>query len=229
MNKIIMLSMAVVVLLFNSTCKHQPQELPAGNGNNNNNPNPTNDTVYFNTQVLPIIQSSCAMSGCHAAVNPAEGLNLTTYAGIKSVVKSGNANDSKLIKEITRTDNKRMPPLPAAPLDNATIELLKKWINQGANNTICANPCDTVNVKFSTHVQPLIKNTCQGCHNGGAPSAGIALENYTQIKTTVDNGKLWGSINHNSGFSPMPKGMPKFNNCQLRAIEIWITNGAPNN
>lgn len=227
MKKTILFSIAVAMLFFTSMCKHQPQEAPAGSGNNNSNP--TNDTVCFNTQVLPFIQSSCAMGGCHAANNPADGLNLTTYTGIRSVVKPGNANDSKLIEEITRTDSKRMPPPPAAPLNNAAIELLTKWINQGANNTVCANPCDTINVKFSTHVQPIIKNACQGCHSGGAPSAGIALENHAQIKTTVDNGKLWGSINHSAGFSPMPKGMAKFNNCQLRAIQIWINSGAPNN
>lgn len=206
-------------------CKHQPQEDPTAI----NNPNPTNDTVCFNTKVLPVIQSTCAMSGCHAANNPADGINLTTYAGIRSEVKPGNANDSKLIKEIVRTDSERMPPPPAAPLDQATIDLLKKWINQGANNTQCSNSCDTVNVKFSTHVQPLIKTACQGCHSGGAPSGSIALENYAQIKTTVDNGKLWGSINHSAGFSPMPKGLAKFSNCQLRTIEIWINNGAANN
>ncbi|MFN4084111.1 MAG: c-type cytochrome domain-containing protein [Bacteroidia bacterium] len=230
MKSIFLKAILYAIIILVSSCKHQPQEVLQQNNNNTNpNPNPSNDTVCFNTQILPIIVSNCAMSGCHSSNNPADGVNLSNYGGIINEVKPRNANDSKLIKEITRTDSKRMPPPPANPLPADFIELLKKWINQGALNTVCNNPCDTSNVKFSTHVQPLIKNNCQGCHSNSLPSGGIALENYIEIKTIADNGKLNGSINHLPGYSAMPKGTAKMSNCNIRIIGKWIEAGAPNN
>lgn len=220
---------SALLFILISGCKHQPQEPIANNTPQPNNPSPAGDSICFNTRVLPVILSNCAMSGCHGEVNPADGKRLTTYNDVINYVKPFDASDSKLIKVITRTDSERMPPPPAAPLSSETIDALRKWINQGALNSICTQPCDTQNVKFSTHVQPIIKNFCQGCHSGSAPSGGIGLENYNQVKTVADNGKLLGSIDHLPGFSPMPKGSSKMSLCNIRTIAKWIEAGAQNN
>ena len=89
--------------------------------------------------------------------------------------------------------------------------------------------CDTLQVTFSQHIAPWVNTQCGSCHTGSFPSAGIALSNYTDIKNSVDNGNFWGSINHLGGFSPMPKSMPKTDDCQLSKIKHWINQGAPNN
>ena len=87
--------------------------------------------VSFQEDILPILQASCAVPGCHAAPNPPKGLNLETYAGFE---KGGvfNPGDSKNSVVIQRIDGGGMPP--AGPLPEEQIQLFKDWIDEGAQN-----------------------------------------------------------------------------------------------
>lgn len=90
--------------------------------------------------------------------------------------------------------------------------------------------CDTTAVKYSTDVVGILTGSCYACHSGTAGAgAGIKLDNYTSLKTYVNNGKLKASITHTAGASPMPKGGGKLNDCSINKIVAWINNGAPNN
>ena len=89
--------------------------------------------------------------------------------------------------------------------------------------------CDTVAVKYSTSVLPVLSSNCINCHGGATPSAGISLDTYAGVKIQVDNGRLWGAVSHSVNYSPMPKNSNKLNNCSLEKIRIWIAAGAPNN
>ena len=91
-------------------------------------------------------------------------------------------------------------------------------------------PCTTVtSVSYAQDVVPLLQQYCYSCHSGGSPSGGIAMGTYATDKTIALNGKLYGSINYSSGFSPMPQGSPKFSSCQLATVKLWIDNNTPNN
>lgn len=92
-----------------------------------------------------------------------------------------------------------------------------------------AGGCDTSAVSFSIEINPVIISKCNSCHGGTSPSAGISTEGYANILTIVNNGKLWGSVNHLSGFSPMPVGSSKLESCYLQKLNAWIAAGAPNN
>lgn len=89
--------------------------------------------------------------------------------------------------------------------------------------------CNLENVTFSATVQPILESTCVTCHQQSNPSGGVRLDNYTEVKKVADNGKLWGSINHDAGFTPMPQGGGKLSDCSLLQIEQWINSGSPNN
>ena len=90
--------------------------------------------------------------------------------------------------------------------------------------------CDTTNVTYSLTITGLLNNYgCLGCHVGGNPSGGINLETHANVKTVVDNGRLFGAITHSSGFKPMPDGAAKMNPCDINKIKAWIDAGAPNN
>ncbi|MEZ5046545.1 MAG: hypothetical protein R2831_06095 [Chitinophagaceae bacterium] len=100
-------------------------------------------------------------------------------------------------------------------------EALKKL-----DNTVC----DTSNVSFSGKIHPIISQNCvNGCHTGASASAGIPLDNYTQIATIANNGKLVGVVSHATGFSPMPKGGAKLGDCSISLIQAWIQQGTKNN
>ena len=102
-------------------------------------------------------------------------------------------------------------------LPAAQIELLKKWLAQGAQNNSCdenAGGCDVSNAKFSTFIQPLIQVKCQGFHSGNIPQGGVALTSYAEVKSVALNGKLYAAITRTTNW--MPKGGPKLDDCSLQ-------------
>ena len=224
------------LVLISYSCKHDPAPIsiidPIDTTGNTGGTQCSKDTVYFVQQVLPIFQSSCAMSGCHDAATHKEGVILDSYANIVTTggIKVNSPTDSKIYKAMVEDGEDRMPPSPAVPMTSAQLSLISKWIAQGAlNNSCIESGCDTSNVKYSTHIKPLIQNSCQGCHSGSAPGGGIDLATYTGVKTVADNGKLIGSISHLTGYSPMPKNGNKLTDCQITMVNIWINQGAPEN
>lgn len=227
-------------VLYTPSCQREPVYIgdnagypidTTGNGGNGIPCNP--DSVYFNQQILPILTSNCAMSGCHDVASHEEGVILNNYQNVRNTGKislSSPAN-SKLYKVLNDTDPEdRMPPAPMSALPVEQRALILKWIQQGAQNLSCEADCDTSNVKFSSSVLPIIESRCKGCHSGSSPQGGIALTNYTQVKATVNNGSLWGSITHDAGFTamPYPAGNARIPECDIRKIRIWIDKGSPN-
>ncbi|MCY3720855.1 MAG: hypothetical protein OXG97_01390 [Candidatus Poribacteria bacterium] len=86
--------------------------------------------ISFQNDILPILEKNCALAGCHVA-GGAAGLDLTGY---DSFEKSGTfvPGNAKRSIVITRIDGGGMPP--AGPLDDDLIDLVKDWIDEGAEN-----------------------------------------------------------------------------------------------
>lgn len=188
------------------------------------------DTVYFQQQILPIIVSNCAKSGCHDASSHVEGLNLTTYSGIMRIVSPGNPGNSKLYRVIVTSNNgDRMPPPPDPRMPQEQVDLIYKWIQQGAKNNACTGGCDTAVFTYSGAVKPIITSQCQGCHSGAAPGGGIDLSTYNGVKAVANNGKLWGAVHKDPGYVAMPPAGNGLSDCQLTQIRKWLDNGSPNN
>ncbi|MBI5372431.1 MAG: c-type cytochrome [Sphingobacteriales bacterium] len=187
------------------------------------------DTVYFVNDIMPLISSNCTMSGCHDAITHAEGVNLTSYDRIVRYVSPGNASGSKLYKEIIKTGNDRMPPPPMPAFTAAQKALLQKWINQGAKNNSCVGRCDTAVFTYSGAIKPIMDAKCAGCHNPNNLGGNIDVSTYNPLKTVALNGKLYGSVAHQLGYSPMPKGAAKLSDCEITQIQKWIAAGTLNN
>ena len=220
------------------SCEHDPilEEILASNTNTGTNSGNQDqpcdpDSVYFTKDILPLLQSNCAFSGCHGNGSAQNGVDLTNYNSIISTadVRAFNLSGSELYEVITESDpSKIMPPPPANALTAVQIAKIAKWINQGALNNSC-NDCDTSNVTFALHISPLIQNNCQGCHSVSSPSAGVSLTNYNQIQAQAITGNLFGTINHSAGFKAMPFNQPKLSQCKIDQIRIWVANGAIDN
>ncbi|MEZ5014514.1 MAG: hypothetical protein R2794_09500 [Chitinophagales bacterium] len=220
---------ASIVLTF-TACKHNTLiDLSEHTVTDNCDP----DTVYFQNEVLPIIISNCAMSGCHnGGGGEEEAHDLSDYNAIMNsgYVKPFNANDSKMIKAVTTGGGEdKMPPSPREPLSSEQIATLKTWINQGARNNECTGGCDTTNVTYAGTIAPVMNNYCTGCHGGTFPSAGIDLTLYSNVAAVAADGSLYGSVTHTPGYNPMPQGGNMLQDCILDEIRIWIENGYPNN
>jgi hypothetical protein len=92
------------------------------------------------------------------------------------------------------------------------------------------NGCDTAStVLYSLNVRPVLEQQCYSCHSGSSPSGGIAMGTHSTDKAIAVNGKLYGSINHSSGYSAMPQGQAKMDACTISIIKKWIDAGSPDN
>jgi hypothetical protein len=203
---------------------------PGGGGNGGHPCDP--DSVYFQNTILPLIASSCATTGCHNQLTDEQDILLIDYASIIAYgeIVPGDPEESKLYEAITDDDpDDRMPPPPNDPLTAEQIEKIRTWIVQGALDNSCDGDCDTTNVTFSGTVWPIIQNSCYGCHSGSNPGGNIFLRNHADVAAAVNSGRLWGAVNHEPGFSRMPKVGPKLPECNLAAIRIWIDEGMPDN
>lgn len=193
------------------------------------------DVVYFDRDLLPILKSNCAKSGCHDAITHQEDIILDNFENVMAsgIVKPFNLNGSDMFEVITETDpDKRMPEPPNQKLTAEQITLISKWILQGAKDLTCdetAGQCDTTNITYSGFVAPLLTTYCVGCHSGGAPSGNIVLNLHAGVQAVALNGRLIGAITWANGFQQMPKGSGKLSDCNIQKIKAWINNGALNN
>lgn len=228
------LSLGLVYLLTAAACKHRLDPLQdPGNPVDPGSGTPCDSNqVYFQQQVLPILISNCALSGCHDDASHEDGVILTSYQKVMTTagIQPGNPGGSKLYESITDNDpGDRMPPPPRNPLTQEQVQIIRRWIQLGAQNLVCQNMCDSNNFTYSGAIRSLISNKCLGCHSGSAPQGGIDLSTHTAVKNRVTDGSLWGSINHLAGFSAMPKNGQKLSDCEINQVKKWIDSGSPNN
>lgn len=189
------------------------------------------DKIYFQNDILPLVVSNCAKSGCHDAITKVEGLNLTTYSGIMKIVKAGSPNNSELIEVINKSGKDIMPPAPSAPLSADQKALLSKWISEGATNEYCSQDtsnCTNATVSYTADVSKLISSSCLGCHSGSSASGGINLSTYAGVKAVANSGKLYNSVAQNGSAVAMPPAQ-KLSTCDISKIKSWVDAGSLNN
>lgn len=95
------------------------------------------DRVDFSTQIKPILNNKCIT--CHGGVKKSGGFSLLFEEEAFAVNKSGkpaiipgNASGSELIKRLHETDPELRMPYEKSPLSEEEIDLLTRWIDQGA-------------------------------------------------------------------------------------------------
>ncbi len=89
--------------------------------------------------------------------------------------------------------------------------------------------CTGVTPTYTADIAPILNQQCafSGCHGGSNPSDGIDLSNYADAKAESSNGKVIASIKHSSGAKAMPQGGQKLSDSDIKLIECWVQNGAP--
>lgn len=111
-------------------------------------PGQAEDTIDYVTEVFPIFSAHCV--GCHA-VDEAEGeLVMESHAALMKGGKSGSAvtpgvaNSSRLLLRVMGKAGSQMPPEGETPLSDAQIEVLTRWIEQGATGPDGSMPAKPV-------------------------------------------------------------------------------------
>ncbi len=122
------------ILLGLASCKDAGVDPPATGGSTTP---PPPGGVSFVHQILPIF-SNHGCTGCHGGTS---GLSVGTVSALMTggnhgpAITPGNADGSVIVQKISPTPpfGSRMP-LGGPYLDDATIALIKQWINEGAKN-----------------------------------------------------------------------------------------------
>ena len=102
-----------------------------GSGLNNDNCcGNSSSCVHYSTEIQPIFTANC--TNCHVNLNLGD-LSLSSYDDLmeNDVVDPGDSAASKLIQRLKETSGTRMPQ-NQDPLDEATINLIETWIDEGA-------------------------------------------------------------------------------------------------
>ncbi len=76
--------------------------------------------LSYDLVIKPIIDSNCAISGCH--VSGTGRKDLSSYQGVKDVVDDGRLNQHVVV-------SKDMPP--SGPLSTCNIAKIEAWIQDG--------------------------------------------------------------------------------------------------
>jgi len=186
------------------------------------------DTVYFSNDVLPLVVSSCATTGCHDKDSHKDGVILTDYASIIKTgeIKPGDPNDSEFFETLTDDGDDLMPPPPHDPLNSEQIQMIRTWIEQGAKNNSCIDGCDTTTVTFAGQIWPMMESYCTGCHSASAPGGGIVIADITDMVSLVENGSLMGTIRWEAGYAKMPTNQ-QLSECSINVLQKWIDDGFP--
>lgn len=176
--------------------------------------------VCFDTDVLPILNTKCAMSGCHNSTNKAGGLDLSSYDAIQTY-----SSKDEILKYIS---NGTMPKTGSLTVQEK--EILARWAGQGYSRGECASntSCDTATVTYTNGVKQIFDTYCTGCHNMSNQSGGYALDTYMSCVNCANSGRLMGAVEWLSGYSAMPKGDNKLSDCNISKIQKWINSGKPN-
>jgi mono/diheme cytochrome c family protein len=227
----------LLTVLFIQACTHEVMTpMPPEDMEENPNETPCDpEVIYFDRDILPILKSNCAKSGCHDVASHQEGIILDNFQNVMAsgIVKPFDLDDSEIYEVITETDpDKIMPEPPNQMLTANQIALIAQWIEQGAQSLTCDDgqqPCIAENISYAAFVAPLLSANCTGCHSGGSPSGNIVLNSHSAVQTVALNGRLLGAITWANGYQQMPQGSGKLSNCNIDKIKEWINNGAPNN
>jgi hypothetical protein len=231
MKKLVFISVLLVVWM--GSCKHEILNPGGLNPKPDSTGTGIGGSICFETDVLPIFQTSCAKSGCHDAITHEEGYVLDTYNNImREGIKPYNAAGSKLYKVLFENGEDKMPK-DNPDLTTDQKNRIAQWINEGAvNSTNCSVGCDETKFKFAADVQPILNTNCVGCHNNSnyQLNGGVNLSNYNGVNASV--GKIPAAIQWTS--ANVSKHMPqppanKLPACQANTILNWINAGALNN
>ena len=90
--------------------------------------------VDFNREIKPLLSDRCY--NCHGpdAAARESDLRLDLEAEARNAIEAGNPDDSELFIRISANDDDQMPPQDSnLSLSNDEVELIKRWIEEGAN------------------------------------------------------------------------------------------------
>ena len=203
--------------------------------------------VDFLREIKPILEQNCVK--CHGAEQQKGGFRIDSRAHALKAEKDwvglvpGKPDKSAIYKMLLLPidDEDVMPPKKEARMSKAEINLVGKWIAEGASWPAALALKPVRRVDFVKDVQPILEFNCVACHREGYAKGGLRLDSqalafkggesagaglvagkpekssaYVTLKVPVDDERLMPPKNKNG---PLTKE-------QIDIIGDWITQGA---
>lgn len=95
------------------------------------------------------------------------------------------------------------------------------------------------NISYSKHIQPIFNYSCTaaGCHDDQSKAGGLSLTSYQNTTASYvyvypgnpDASLLVLSVEGKSIYPMPPPGRPPLTQKQIKAIRVWVAEGAKNN
>jgi WD40 repeat protein len=116
--------------------------------------------VSFDKQVRPILARNCA--GCHQPASRQSGLSLASFADFQkggnkgAAFTAGDPDKSEVIAYLTGATKPQMP-FGGKPLPDDQIDLIRRWIREGAKNDSTSDaPAAVPTGPITYHAPPVI-------------------------------------------------------------------------
>jgi hypothetical protein len=99
---------------------------------------PLPDTVSFSSHIIPLFRNECSTKGCHTGASPEGNLSLDEEVAYANLSRKGSGYidtrnpDFSVLYASVISVNSPMPP--DRRLSERNIQLIYKWIQQGARN-----------------------------------------------------------------------------------------------
>ena len=164
------------------------------------------EKIGFTRQIKPMLESTCL--SCHSGEKPKGKLLLDTKANALKGGDNGPAlvigkpQESKLYTStILPSGHDDLMPPKGAPLTKSQTELLRQWIEEGAEWTDAVVLKTVKRVDFVKDVQPVLELHCVVCHREGHIKGGLRLDRKSEAIKGGDSGP--GIIPGNPDRSPV--------------------------
>ena len=197
--------------------------------------NSCGSAIDYNSDVSEILNTSCAISGCHDGQSPGTPGNFSTYAGIEFYLTSGIF--SSRVFDLKDNPVIGMPPDNAvdfggvANLEQEQLDILQMWADAGFPEN-----SQTQVATYEASIKEIIDVTCAyaGCHNG-SPGVPGDYTTYDGLQLDIDNGFFYRRVieikdDPVQGMPPDRADGPKdLSDEQLQLILCWVENDYPEN
>ena len=174
---------ALVLVVANTLLAAKPQAAAQAGGDKHPTQAAKGTGVVFATQIRPILASRCYQ--CHGPDVQQHGLRMDSLQALLTggmngkVVLPGNSQESHIVRRLLGLDQPQMP-YGGPPLPPEQIELIRKWIDEGApgpdstepivaaampaNDAAVAHTGTEKPVDFNRDIRPILSDSCFMCH-----------------------------------------------------------------